>query len=298
LTGSLPQASRLGWAGLHFLKASRFSSLRERLVSSLGSDRAPLGHPLGIPSASAEALAGIWRDCGLEALVLAPGLAAGLAGLLRLPFSGGAGDAALLARSESGEHLVSLGASLVPAAASARPEPEAARKPNRITFIGPMASGKSSVGRAFAALSGLPFFDSDAEVEAEAGASIPELFAAEGEPGFRARESRALARLLSGPPAVVATGGGAVLPPENRRLIAASGEVVWLHAPAPVLASRAGSGEGRPLLAGADPAAALAAIYRERLPLYRSIADWLVPADGPEPRRIAEVIHDEIEFSR
>ncbi|MFB6259776.1 MAG: shikimate kinase, partial [Thiohalorhabdaceae bacterium] len=101
-----------------------------------------------------------------------------------------------------------------------------------IFLVGPMGSGKSTVGRALAARLGTNLVDLDELVAAGAGLSIPEIFEAEGEAGFRDREQAALADIadLRGP-LVVATGGGAVLREANRRRMAEAGRVVYLHAP-------------------------------------------------------------------
>lgn len=117
-----------------------------------------------------------------------------------------------------------------------------------------MGAGKSAVGRALARRLGRRFADADSEVEAHAGRSVPEIFAGEGEAGFRARE-RAVIEALAGGDAVVALGGGAMAQPEVPELLARSGRVVWLRAAPRTLLARVGEGEGRPLLAGLAPAA-------------------------------------------
>jgi len=127
-----------------------------------------------------------------------------------------------------------------------------------IVLVGPMASGKTTLGSLLAGRAGAEFLDLDALVEARAGLSVSRIFEAEGEAGFRLRESEALeealykafdkafdkARARAGRPrAVIATGGGAVLAERNRALLASKARVVWLHAGASVLAARAGADE-------------------------------------------------------
>ncbi|TAJ69931.1 MAG: shikimate kinase [Phenylobacterium sp.] len=137
-----------------------------------------------------------------------------------------------------------------------------------IALVGLMGVGKSSVGRRLANALGLPFRDADAEVEAAAGRSIPEIFAELGEPAFRDGERRVIARLLEGPPIVLATGGGAFMNPETRALIKARALSIWLQADLEVLARRVGRKDSRPLLAGKDPLEVLRAQAEARYPAY------------------------------
>src|ERR1035441_4410527 len=121
-------------------------------------------------------------------------------------------------------------------------------RPARLLLVGMMGSGKTTVGHLVAQRLGWPHLDSDAEVEEAIGQSVPEIFAGQGEPAFRAAETAALVRALSVEPVVVSVAGGAVLDPDNRRLIAGAGTVVWLRAEVETLADRVGDGAGRPLL--------------------------------------------------
>jgi shikimate kinase len=120
-----------------------------------------------------------------------------------------------------------------------------------------MGAGKSSVGRQLAARLGRPFVDTDLEVERGAGASVAEIFAREGEAGFRARERAAVAA-IAGSRAVVSLGGGAIAQPGAADALAASGTIVYLRARPETLVRRVGVGEERPLLRGLDMAARLA----------------------------------------
>ncbi len=112
-----------------------------------------------------------------------------------------------------------------------------------------MGAGKSSVGQALARRLGCGFRDTDVEVERAAGRSVAEIFAAEGEAGFRARERAAVAACARAA-GVVALGGGAIAEPESAALVSAAGTIVYLRARAETLLARVGDAEERPLLAG------------------------------------------------
>ncbi|NMC69897.1 MAG: shikimate kinase [Myxococcales bacterium] len=155
-------------------------------------------------------------------------------------------------------------------------------------LVGLRGSGKSTVGRRVAGRLGLAFVDADAEVEREAGRTVAELFAAEGEAGFRARERRVMLALAARSGLVVATGGGAVLDAGVRAALAASGVVVWLDAAPEVRASRIAGDGGRPPLTehGGGPAEERAvALARE--PLYRSCAAVRLGTDDRTPEEVA-----------
>ena len=160
-----------------------------------------------------------------------------------------------------------------------------------IYLVGMMGSGKTTVGRLLAERLALPFLDSDAQVVANTGMTVPEIFEQHGEPAFRAEESKALREAAEGPRAVVAVAGGAVLDPENRKLLRSTGTVVWLRADLATVTKRVGRGTGRPLLAD-DPAAVLAALYPERRPLYEELADIAVDVDDVRPEAVVDAIVD------
>jgi shikimate kinase len=158
-----------------------------------------------------------------------------------------------------------------------------------IFLVGMMGVGKTTVGRLLAERLGIPFLDSDAQVVANTGRTVPEIFAESGEAAFRAEESKALRQAAQGDDAVVAVAGGAVLDPANRAVLKGAGPVVWLRASVETMAKRVGRGDGRPLL-DEDPGVALARLYPVRRPLYESLADVVVDVDDVRPEEVVEKI--------
>jgi shikimate kinase len=164
----------------------------------------------------------------------------------------------------------------------------------RILLVGMMGAGKTTAGELVAERLGWAYRDSDADVEATTGLTVPELFARHGEAAFRAAEADALARACAGPdPVVVSVAGGAVLSPANRELIAESGTVVWLRARPETLAARVGDGRGRPLLDD-DPAAALVELSAVRSPLYKEVAQIVIDVDELSAPEVASRIVEQV----
>lgn len=153
-------------------------------------------------------------------------------------------------------------------------------------LVGVMGTGKTCAGRLTAATLGLPFHDTDELIEAEAGATVAEIWGDEGETGFRTREKAVMAR-LSGEAGIVATGGGVVLDPANRE--AMTGIVVWLTATPETVAGRV-EADGRPLLDGDPVAVTIAALLHEREHLYEAVATHVVVTDGRDVSTVAELI--------
>ena len=132
-----------------------------------------------------------------------------------------------------------------------------------------MGAGKTAVGRAVALKLDVPFLDSDAEIEAAANLSVPEIFQRDGEVFFRKRETEVIRRLLETQNGILSTGGGAYLAQVNRDNISKAGVALWLDASLDLLWSRVKHKDTRPLLRTPDPHATLAEIFAARTPVYR-----------------------------
>ncbi|HGX92666.1 MAG TPA: shikimate kinase AroK [Candidatus Tenderia sp.] len=145
-----------------------------------------------------------------------------------------------------------------------------------VYLVGPMGSGKTTIGRQLAKVLRVEFIDSDHEIEARTGATIPWIFDIEGEEGFRKREKMVIEDLTRRKGVVLATGGGVVLAPENRGCLQHGGIVVYLRASLDELFERTAKDKNRPLLQTEDPKAKLGAILQEREPLYLEVADLVV----------------------
>jgi shikimate kinase len=172
------------------------------------------------------------------------------------------------------------------AGASQEAEIIAALGRRSVVLVGMMGVGKSTIGRRLAARLHLPFQDADTEIElAHAGMTIPEIFAAHGEPYFRDGEVRVIARLLDNGPGVLATGGGAFLREETRGRIRDKAVSVWLKADADTILKRVKRRADRPLLQTPDPAATIGRLIEERHPVYE-LADVTIAS--------RDVLHEKI----
>jgi shikimate kinase len=158
-----------------------------------------------------------------------------------------------------------------------------------ITLIGLMGAGKSTVGKKLSQMLGLPFHDTDTEIESAAQMSVAELFAAYGEPEFRALEARVVARLSREGPQVLATGGGAYMSAETRQILRERSVTVWLKADLDVLMERVQRRPIRPLLATADPRGVMLGLIEKRYPVYAE-ADITILSRNVRREVIAEEI--------
>jgi shikimate kinase len=137
-----------------------------------------------------------------------------------------------------------------------------------LVLVGLMGVGKSTVGRRLARRLGLPFVDSDSEIEGAAGFPAAEVFERYGEQDFRDGERRLVARLLEGEVRVIATGGGAYVDPGTRKLLNERAITVWLDAPIDILTERTSRRDTRAQLRNGDPKSVLERLAKERRPSY------------------------------
>jgi len=160
-----------------------------------------------------------------------------------------------------------------------------------IVLVGLMGAGKTSIGRRLAARLGLPFRDADTEIEAAAGATVPEIFSRFGEAEFRAGERRVIARLLAADPLVLATGGGAYMDADTRATIRREAVCIWLRARLPTLLRRVAGRSHRPLLNSGDPAEVLQRLMTIRHAVYGE-ADIIVDCGDESPETTTSHVVD------
>ena len=163
-----------------------------------------------------------------------------------------------------------------------------------IILVGPMGSGKSTIGNIIAKRLNREFQDSDQFIERRTGVDIARIFDIEGEQGFRDREASALQELLGCDNRVIATGGGSVLRPENQRLLQQRGYIVFLDTSLNQQMQRLRRDKKRPLLQTENPRARLEALFEERRPIYLDLADLVVKTDKRVARRLAADIINQL----
>ena len=162
-----------------------------------------------------------------------------------------------------------------------------------IILVGPMGSGKTTIGKRLSESLGLEFFDSDIEIINKTGVSIDHIFDIEGEKGFRFRESDVLKKLCKIPNIVIATGGGAVLSDTNRELIKSAGLVVYLMSSVDQLLRRTAKSKTRPLLEKSNNRRkTITDIIETRDSLYKEVASVIINTNG---KKLNEVIDEIIE---
>lgn len=169
--------------------------------------------------------------------------------------------------------------------------------PGNIFLVGLMGSGKTTVGRALAKKLNKRFIDSDHEIEARTGASIPLIFEIEGEASFRQREANVIRELTAQNDIILATGGGAILKPENRELLKARGTVIYLRASVNSILQRTSHDKNRPLLQVADPRQRIEQLAREREPYYLEVADFIIETGRPNVQSLVQTILSQLELT-
>ncbi|WP_038500833.1 bifunctional shikimate kinase/3-dehydroquinate synthase AroKB [Janthinobacterium agaricidamnosum] len=153
-----------------------------------------------------------------------------------------------------------------------------------------MGAGKTTIGRILARKLGMRFVDSDHEIEARTGASIPWIFEIEGEPSFRRREAEVIRDLTMQEGIVMATGGGAVLDPDSRAFLMRRGTVIYLRANVSSIITRTSHDKNRPLLQTADPRKKLEELTLQREPLYLEVADIVIDTGRPNVQSMVQTI--------
>ena len=164
-----------------------------------------------------------------------------------------------------------------------------------IVMVGLMGAGKTSVGRALARRLGVPFVDSDKEIEAAAGASVVDIFSMYGEAEFRRAEQRVIARLFDTPPTekVISTGEGAFITPAVRELVLRRAVSVWLRADLDLLVKRTNFRDTRPQLLHTDSRKILAQLIDERYDTY-AMADITVETRDESLRKTLDKVVDAV----
>ena len=159
-----------------------------------------------------------------------------------------------------------------------------------IFIVGPMGSGKSTVGKIISDELFLDFFDTDDEIETRTGASIDWIFDLEGESGFRKRESEMLDEMVKKNSIVLSTSGGIVLESSNRELLSSRGTVFYLSTPISVQVERTARDKDRPLLKNGDPEKILSKLHDEREEFYKSVSDHIIETEDKSSQEVASEI--------
>lgn len=161
---------------------------------------------------------------------------------------------------------------------------------NSFFLVGPMGVGKTTVGQALAEQLGFSFIDSDAYIENQAGQSIADLFATQGEVAFRDLETKAIDALSLLPNIVLSTGGGAILRQVNRDYLKSRGTVIFLDLAPSAIFERIKGDQTRPLLKTTSPLGTLQNIYDERHPIYLDAAHYRILVEGRSPQEISDLL--------
>ena len=165
-----------------------------------------------------------------------------------------------------------------------------------IVLVGPMGSGKTTVGRRLAHELNRDFFDTDHEIIDKTGVNIDYIFDIEGEKGFRERESKILENLCQMSNIILATGGGIVILPKNRKILKNSGLVVYLSSSVNQLLKRTAKSKTRPLLENSsDRRKTITELLEARDVYYREVASFVVDTTGKKLHEVINIIIREAE---
>ena len=165
-----------------------------------------------------------------------------------------------------------------------------------IVLVGPMGSGKTTVGRRLAHELNKDFYDTDHEIIDKTGVTIDHIFDIEGEDGFRERESKILENLCQMSNIILATGGGIVILPKNREILKNAGLVVYLSSSVDQLLMRTAKSKTRPLLENsADRRKTITELVDARDVYYREVASLVVETTGKKLHEVTNIIKRENE---
>jgi shikimate kinase len=167
-----------------------------------------------------------------------------------------------------------------------------------VYLIGPMGSGKTSIGQRLAKLLGLEFLDNDQELEKQTGASVGLIFDLEGDEGFRKRETAMLKKLVARENILLATGGGTIVREENRELLSRTGLVVYLRTSVVQQLRRLSHDKSRPLLQSGNREEKLTRLAKERNPLYEQLADLVFPSQNRGLDTASRALYSAIQLYR
>lgn len=173
-------------------------------------------------------------------------------------------------------------------------EGEVTNSSTNVYLVGPMGSGKTTIGQRVAKKMGLLFLDNDHELQKQTGASVNLIFDLEGESGFRKRETDMLKKLTARENIVLATGGGTILSEENRKLLASTGVVVYLRTSVTQQIKRLSRDKTRPLLQSGDRREKLTRLAKERNPLYEEIAQITFQSQNRSLESASEALYQQI----
>ncbi len=159
-----------------------------------------------------------------------------------------------------------------------------------IALVGLMGVGKTTVGRRLSRRLGVPFYDSDEQIEEASGRTVAGYFRDHGEADFRAGERRVIERILDGSPLILATGGGAFIPEDTRQILKDNALTVWLKGDFETIMERVSRKDTRPLLQVENPRAKMQELMDHRYPIYAEAHITVPIAKGPHIRTVNKVI--------